>query len=96
MKESEIHLRYGDHDPELAREQRVGDPAGIYLLEDRYFVAVFGTRAEERLLERGALLVASLVWDPEEAERSVAGGSPSPLPAWRTRLVPLDPVRVRN
>lgn len=89
MKDSEIHLLYGDHDPELAREQRLGLPAGIYLLDGSYHVAVYGTRTEQHLREAGALWVAGLVWDEEEAERSVAGGSPSPFPLRRTPLMHL-------
>jgi hypothetical protein len=84
-----IHLLSEDHDPEIARERLLGLPAGIFLLDGSYHVAARGTRAERRLLERGALWVAGLVWDVDDAERSVAGGSPSPLPHPRTPLLGL-------
>jgi hypothetical protein len=74
----ELRLDYDDLAPELAAEQRLGRPAGVYLLAGRFHVANRATRAEARLLERGALLVADLVFDAVQAERASSGGAPAP------------------
>ena len=47
--------------------------AGIWLADGGYQVAVYGSPAEVALMERGALLVASLVFDGTHAERPVRG-----------------------
>jgi hypothetical protein len=47
--------------------------AGIYFLEGRTHVAGYSTPAERALLERGALLVASIRFDRELLESSRAG-----------------------
>ena len=79
-----------------ADERGVGARAGVFLLEGRYHVAGHRSRAERRLLERGAMLVAGLVFEPAEARRAVSGGagrpyafSAPPVPV----LTPLRPAR---
>jgi hypothetical protein len=47
--------------------------AGIWLAGGGYHVAVYGSDAEHRLREHGAILVASLVFDGSHAERPVRG-----------------------
>jgi hypothetical protein len=47
--------------------------AGIWLADGGYHVAIYGSPAQEALMERGALLVASLVFDGSHAERPVRG-----------------------
>jgi len=47
--------------------------AGIWLADGRYHVAVYGSPAQERLVEHGALLVAGVVFDGSHAERPVRG-----------------------
>lgn len=79
-----------------AEERGVGASAGVFLLEGRYHVANHRSRAERRLLDGGALLVATLVFEPAEARRAVSGGagrpyafSAPPAPA----LAPLRPAQ---
>lgn len=45
--------------------------AGIWLLDGCYEVAVYGSAAEVALQERGALLIASVVFDRDHGERPV-------------------------
>jgi hypothetical protein len=47
--------------------------AGIWLADGRYHVAVYGSAAQARLVEHGALLVAGVVFDGSHAERPVRG-----------------------
>jgi hypothetical protein len=47
--------------------------AGIWLADGGYHVAVRGTPAHQRLVERGALPVADPVFDGSHAERPVRG-----------------------
>ena len=49
--------------------------AGIWLADGGYHVAVYGSPDQERLMERGALLVASVVFDGSHTERPVRGGA---------------------
>jgi len=53
--------------------QGVLPSAGIWLADGGYQVAVYGSAAASELAERGALLVASLVFDGSHAERPVRG-----------------------
>lgn len=76
-------LNFEDHDPYRLGEQRLGEPAGIFLLAGRFHVANYTSRAAAHLREQGALLVATLSFSETQAERSVSGGSPRP----RTSLV---------
>jgi hypothetical protein len=48
---------------EHAREPGMGAPAGVFLLAGEYHVAAYTSRAEARLVERGALLIASVHFD---------------------------------
>jgi hypothetical protein len=48
---------------EHAREPGLGAPAGIFLLAGEYHVAAYTSRAEARLVERGALLIATIRFD---------------------------------
>lgn len=45
--------------------------AGIWLADGRYHVAVYGSEAQERLEEHGAILVAGVAFDGSHAERPV-------------------------
>ncbi len=72
---------YEDQDPFRRGEQRLGRPAGIYLLEGGFHVAVYATRAAAELRARGAVLVATLLFSESQAERHVSGGSPRPDPS---------------
>jgi hypothetical protein len=47
--------------------------AGIWLAEGRYHVVVYGSPAQERLEEVGAILVATVAFDGSHAERPVRG-----------------------
>jgi len=47
--------------------------AGIWLADGGYHVAVYGSADQARLVERGALLVAGVVFDGSHAERPVRG-----------------------
>jgi len=47
--------------------------AGIWLVDGRYHVAVHGSAAQAELVERGALLVAGVVFDGSHSERPVRG-----------------------
>jgi len=48
-------------------------PAGIWLVDGRYEVAMYGSPAEETLRERGGILVAGVVFDHNHGERPVTG-----------------------
>lgn len=47
--------------------------AGIYLLDGAWRVEAYGTPGQQALVDAGALLVASLVFDGSHAERPVRG-----------------------
>lgn len=51
----------------------VGQPAGMYWLEGRTVIAGHGTAAEAYLLAQGAVLAATLRFDPDPAERRFNG-----------------------
>lgn len=73
--------------------RRSGIPprAGIFLLDGRFHVAAPGTDEEARLVERGALEVASVTFAGPRTGRPVDGGGPgpdaavTPLPVGGTR-----------
>ncbi len=77
MKPEEA-FTYEDQDPFRRGEQRLGQPAGIYLLAGGFHVAVYASRAASELRARGAVLVATLTFSESHAERSVSGGAPRP------------------
>lgn len=76
MKQDPIEQQ--DRSADYADERGVGSSAGVYLLDGRYHVAGPRSRAERRLLDGGALRVATLVFEPLEARRAVSGGSTRP------------------
>lgn len=47
--------------------------AGVFFLDDRTYVAGHGSPAERQLLERGALRIATLCFDPDPREASHPG-----------------------
>jgi hypothetical protein len=47
--------------------------AGIWLVDGRWQVAMYGSPAEEKLREHGGILVAGVVFDRTHGERPVAG-----------------------
>ncbi|HEX6309379.1 MAG TPA: hypothetical protein VFZ69_14380 [Longimicrobiales bacterium] len=53
----------------------IGRPAGIYWLAGRCVMATHGSAAEERLLGVGAVLVATLRFDPDPLERVHRSGT---------------------
>ena len=76
--DKDLLLNYEDLSFDHASEQRVGPPAGIFLLDGGYHVAVHGTRAAARLRDCGAVLVADLRFDPVDAARAASGGARYP------------------
>jgi hypothetical protein len=48
----------------LANREKADAPAGVYLLDGDWHLAAHDSQAEERLIERGALLVATLTFTP--------------------------------
>ena len=48
----------------LANREKADAPAGVYLLDGTWHLAAHDSPAEERLLDRGALLVATLTFTP--------------------------------
>jgi hypothetical protein len=46
----------------LANREKADAPAGVYLLDGRWHLAAHDSRAEARLVEQGALLVATLTF----------------------------------
>lgn len=88
-----------DRSADYADERGVGASAGVYLLEGRFHVAGERTRTEHRLVDMGALRVATLVFEPLEARRAVAGGSTRPYAFSAPpvpRLAPLLPQLVAS
>lgn len=59
----------------------VGRPAGIYWLDDRCIIAGHGSPAESWLLERRALLIATLRFEAEPYERHHPGRAVRAAPA---------------
>lgn len=67
----------------------VGRAAGIYWLGGRCVIAGHGSPAESRLLERRALLIATLRFGPEPYERHRPGRAVRAMPP-RAVLAALD------
>ena len=92
-------LIYEDPDALRRGEQRVGERAGIYLLDGRYQVANYASRAAAHLREAGAVLVATLGFSASEAEREIGGGGPGsigrvhPLPGRDLSTLTTTPAR---
>lgn len=75
MKEKELLPDSFYEDRRITPKWRQGvlPNAGIWLVDGDYHVAIYDSEAQERLVERGALLVASVVFDGSHAERPVRG-----------------------
>ena len=63
----------------FAQREKADAPAGVYLLDGRWHLAAHDSLAEDRLLERGALLVATLTFTPPTRPLDVAGISASAI-----------------
>ena len=61
----------------------VGQPAGIFWLGGRCVMAAHDTPAEQRLLERGAVLVGTLRFDADPLETVHRSGTVERMPAAR-------------
>lgn len=85
----EEQLIHEDRDS-LIHEQRVDPRAGIFLLAGVFHVANFASRAEARLREGGALLVATVTFDGSTTDRPVAGADGPRL----ADLLPVPPREV--
>lgn len=48
----------------LANREKADAPAGVYLLDGAWHLAAHDSPAEEKLIARGALLVATLTFTP--------------------------------
>ncbi len=88
MKE---RAEFEDRSAFYAEERGVAPLAGVFLLEGRFHVANHGGRAERALLDRGALLVATLAFDPGDARRRVSGGASRPPSARSSGVLRVDP-----
>ena len=94
-------MLYEDLSYDRQSRQKVGAPAGVFLLDGGFHVACHGTRAASRLRERGAVLVADLLFDPPAAERAVSGGARHPYapeldPGFARGAVRFSPAPERN
>ena len=56
----------------LAHREKADAPAGVYLLDGTWHLAAHDSAAEARLLDRGALLVATLTFTPPARPLHVA------------------------
>lgn len=82
-----------DQSAAYADERGVGASAGVFLLDGRYHVANHRSRAERRLRELGAMLIATLAFQPAEARRAVSGGATRPYAFSAPPLPALSPLR---
>jgi hypothetical protein len=67
----------------------VGEPAGVYWLEGRSRIAAHDSAAEARLLEQGAILVATLLFERDPREGTRPGSRVERIPS--TSLHPMFP-----
>src|SRR5947208_69359 len=86
MSKHEILVGYEDVAPDVVRTPGSLPRAGIYLLAGGCHVAAHGSRAEQRLLHDGALLVAHLRFDADPRESRYAGAALDPVPHRRAAL----------
>ena len=63
----------------FAQRERADAPAGVYLLDGSWHLAAHDSLAEDRLLECGALLVATLTFTPPARPLDVAEISASAI-----------------
>jgi hypothetical protein len=61
----------------------VGRPAGVYWLEGQSVIVSHESRAEARLLQRGAILIATLRFDADPLEAGHSGRTVHRIPARR-------------
>ncbi|MEX1182792.1 MAG: hypothetical protein WEF86_06120 [Gemmatimonadota bacterium] len=66
-------LEYEHPVDDINRTAGVGRPAGVYWLDGGSIIAGHDTPAEARLVAAGAVLVATLRFDPDPAERMQRG-----------------------
>lgn len=81
MKLEQPEYEFPIEDRQHAR--RAGQPAGIYLLDGRYHIAAHWTAQERALVARGALYVATLLFDacPYDTGRDARPLRLAPFPA---------------
>ncbi|HYW06745.1 MAG TPA: hypothetical protein VE913_07305 [Longimicrobium sp.] len=85
-------LIHEDQDGLYRGERRLGERAGIYLLDGGFHVANHASRDALHLREAGAILVATLTFSESEAERAVSGGAPGSI----DRVQPLPTRAIRS
>lgn len=73
LKKDDVSPKYEHPVDDINWTAGVGRPAGIYWLAGRSVIAGHGTAAEQNLLDRGAVLIATLRFDADPLERSHAG-----------------------
>lgn len=59
---------YEQYEDDINWTAGVGRPAGVYWMDGRTVIATHDTAAEERLLQQGAILVATLRFDRDPLE----------------------------
>jgi hypothetical protein len=57
---------------DIARHEKADAPAGVYLLGGRWHLAAHDSIAESRLIDAGALLVATLTFAPPAVPADLA------------------------
>jgi hypothetical protein len=87
MSKYEIRVGYEDVAPDVVRTPGSLPRAGIFLLDGGYHVAAHGSRAERRLIDDGALLVAHLRFDADPRETRYNGTAVDPLLPRRAALL---------
>jgi hypothetical protein len=71
MKYEKPDYEFPVHD--VRRAGAIGQPAGIYWFEGQSTIVAYDSAAEQRLIDQGAVLVATLRFDPDPLERSHVG-----------------------
>lgn len=75
--ETEYFLDVREHD----EAGRPGAPAGIFWLDGRSVIAAHASRGEQRLLDCGAILVATILFGRDPLESTVAGRTVERVPS---------------
>ncbi|HSJ08824.1 MAG TPA: hypothetical protein VK928_02895 [Longimicrobiales bacterium] len=57
------------HEDDINWTAGVGRPAGVYWIDGRSVIAAHGSPAEDHLVDQGAVLVATLLFEPDPRER---------------------------
>jgi hypothetical protein len=86
MSKHDIMVGYEDVAPDVERTPGSLPRAGIFLLNGACHVAAHGSRAERRLLDGGALLVAHLHFDHDPREGRYTGEAMESVLARRLAL----------